>query len=77
MESCYCVVTGGTPCSRGDVIPPADVVRRFNLAYDVGGGEARLSQQTIGLQVCPYFVATKLCRAPLPAIISNPVWAGG
>jgi len=26
----YCVVIGRTPCSRGDVIPQADVVRRFN-----------------------------------------------
>ena len=31
MASRYCVVViGGTACSRGDVIPPAVVVRRFN-----------------------------------------------
>ena len=31
MASRYCVVViGGTSCSRGDVIPPAAVVRRFN-----------------------------------------------
>jgi len=26
----------------GDVIPAGDVVRPFNQAYDVGGGEARM-----------------------------------
>jgi len=49
---------------KADVIPPlppAGVVRRFNWAYDVGGGEVRLSPTNRPSQALSTFLSAPVC----------------
>jgi len=58
---------------KADVIPPppAGVVRRFNWAYDVGGGEVRLSPTNRPSQALSTLLSAPVCvqryaRHPAP-----------